>query len=113
MDEIIRRGEASKKDNKKTGFHYRSFLQVSASSLERDGLVEYMLNTAETPENWQTILEDLDVFLNSNDDIQMPDSRLWHDVGNLLKDMGEAATSAKEGGVDLNPIYEAYGFQAN
>lgn len=112
INDIIRRGEDTLKNSTDAGRNYRSFLQTTASNLEKDGLIEYITRAAETPENWRTILEDLDVFLNSNDDVQMLDSPLWHDVGNLLNDMGEAAKSANEG-VDLNPIYRSYGFQAN
>jgi hypothetical protein len=76
-----------------------------------DGLAEFLLNTVTVPWSWEKIVYDLEDFLES-DVIVDPYSPLWPTLADLLSDMGKAAGEAKNE-IELDDLYEEYGFQAN
>ncbi len=93
------------------GSNYYSLLLLFSQFAETDGLLQFLLNTVHTNENWETTLHDLDLFLKGSD-IASDQSELWPTIVKLLRDMAKATAESKDD-VILDNIYKDYGFQIN
>ncbi len=103
--------QANESNGLPLGSNYYSLLFLFSQFSETDGLLQFLLNTTHTSENWETTLHDLDRFL-KGDDIAGDQSELWPTIVSLLRDMAKATAESKDD-VILDNIYEDYGFQIN
>lgn len=94
-----------------TGEVFHNLLELTAMSMEPNGLAEFLVDTVSIPSHdWRRIVDDLSDFLGS-DRFHDPDSVYLAKLTELLKDLIDAA---KDTDIDaIRNMYEEYGFQNN
>lgn len=96
---------------KSYGDHYYSELQMLAGMTGPDGLLEFLFNTVNAPQNWETIFSDLNRFM-AGRDISASESEMWPTLAQLLREMGQAVGETQNSNI-VDEIISDYGFQVN
>lgn len=91
--------------------NYWDFLTIASGVLEKDGLVDYMIDAVTVDAKWNQVFSDLDIFLNQ--DFISNNDPLWSTTATLLQDMATATEDSKAINEDLEQLYKKYGFQLN
>ncbi len=93
-----------------TGNNYHSTLVFNAQALKEGGLVEFMVESLATDENFETMFFDIITFI--NDPVVVEKAPLWSTLSDLLNDMATVLEITKDG-EKLDEIYRDFGFQVN
>jgi hypothetical protein len=93
-----------------TGNNYYSFLKIIGGLAEEDGIIEYLSNDISTAGGWEDTFYDLHHFLGGYY-VTDPYSPLWPTLAELLEDVGNLVYDSSL--VNLETVYEDYGFQVN
>lgn len=93
------------------GEHYHALVNLLANMSGPDGLAEFLLNTTTAPQDWETIFEDLGLFM-ASPDIAGSQSELWSTVAELLHQLAVAVNETANTNM-VNQILTDYGFQVN
>ena len=89
--------------------NYTDILTITTGILEQDGMLDYIIDTVSIEAPWELVFGDLDTFLQQ--DFIINKDPLWSTVAELLLDMSLAIDNSQE--IELESIYQQYGFQLN